>query len=395
MPNDGRTPQSVSSSSETAPVPSVSLTGRTYPKQASPVDLSSWQALLKEAESAQRQLRSGWSEQGGATHRRYWRLYCKVLGEKAITMASRSTVRITRAAYRYGLQRCFVSIERFDELALLKAFKELQAFEREVLQAESRRTQETQDSGFHTLAAFLRTRGFSVSGPPDGIFPKRKGRVQRLRALSAGWRDTLLAAVRTEIPQMPQALALMALLGCRPCEVASAHIGMTADRKLELTVESDKSLGQAEVRTRGAIFEIDAISSILVDLAQPSGTRLATPFSHITPKQIENVLRRASQRAFPKLSPPVSAYAFRNQVASDLKQAGVGAEELAHLLGHISDDQQKTYGRARYGSGSKGWLPIAILRSHAVRLDRASRYPRESSDDWDRDDDSVKSDSPW
>jgi hypothetical protein len=95
---------------------------------------------------------------------------------------------------------------------------------------------------------------------------------------------------------------------------------------------------------------------------------------------IENLLARLSRKlsVAQALGRPVSASAFRNQAASDAKAAGWSDAELATFLGHITNSQQRNYGRSKYARKGAGIpLPVSLIESHEVKI-IPMKYPRKA-----------------
>jgi integrase len=275
-----------------------------------------------------------------------------------------------RAAIAYCLNLKFIQVEPWDDIGLLRQYGQLQAFERatnsrrKVVKGGTRAKDE--DSGYQELADYLRSTGISVSGPVSGVFPARQGRVGSLRKLPRDWRERIIAATESRIPNLKEAVTSMAANGCRPGEVASTEISTSEGGDLCITVVTLKS---PKAPKRGAIFPVNENTKRLVNLAGPPDQPFA-PFGHVGAKQLANSLRRISLKVFPDVQPPICPSSFRNQAASDAKQAGATREQIALLLGHTCDEEQKVYGRARYGSSKGGWAPKAVLQSHDVQLNR-------------------------
>jgi hypothetical protein len=167
---------------------------------------------------------------------------------------------------------------------------------------------------------------------------------------------------------MREALIVMAITGCRQEELQFARLVKTAPGYLTVSVSSVKALRGTR---RGGSFARTEYVECLAKLAVEDEGVEHYPFELISPKRIENLLAGLSRKksVCQKLGRTVSATAFRNQAASDAKAAGFTDEELAIFLGHITNSEQRTYGRAKYAAtGSRIALPVSLIDSHRVKV---------------------------
>ena len=72
-------------------------------------------------------------------------------------------------------------------------------------------------------------------------------------------------------------------------------------------------------------------------------------------RQMAKQLRGAWDQAFGNLRPRITLYTARHQFAANLRSAGVAPQEIAAMMGHSSDQTQRThYGRGARGRKGKG-----------------------------------------
>jgi len=307
----------------------------------------------------------------------YQKALSRFAGKKSATILSRSTLRIARAALTSSLEKAVLNASLSDPEKLCSAVYDLFTFVRCVENtAESLDGQQCEDQSFLRLGKWLAANGIQVLGPERTNFRARVGRVQRIKRYPQDWRERMLNSIQTGIPNMKEAVVVLALTGCRPSELASAEVSLHEDG-VQITVESLKSLGGKNATRRGAIYKANEITSTLVPLAQKGGR----PFSDIKYKALDNLLQRTSQKRgvfSGSVRVSIRSSDFRNQLAADAKADGRPPEEIAMLLGHISTLQQKVYGRSALGRRSSLFFPAEVLQTHAVRH-MPPTFPRSGS----------------
>jgi integrase len=301
-----------------------------------------------------------------STTETYQKALSRFVGEKSATIQSRSRLRIFRAALISSLKKAVLDAPVSDPEKLCSAVYDLFTFVRCVENtAESLDGQQCGDQAFLRLGKWLADNGIQVLGPERTNFSARVGRVHRIKRYPKDWRERMLNAIQTGIPNMKEAVVVLAVTGCRPSELTTAELSLHEDG-VQITVESLKSLGGKDPTRRGAIYEANEITSTLISLAQKGGR----PFSDIKYKALDNLLQRTSQKrgVFPEsLKVSIRSSDFRNQLVADSKAGGRPPEEIAMLLGHISTLQQKAYGRSALGRRSSLFFPAKVLQSHEVR----------------------------
>lgn len=300
-----------------------------------------------------------------STGLRYVQTYNRALNTGIVDLGNQSTARLLRAAFEHVFEQRLLSVEDYDDLRLVAAHRTLASF-RSALKATPHSDSCPRDS-IGQLGRYLESRGIRAYGVDQSEIRPRVPRTRRLQALPEDWRELMLEALSTRIPNAREALIVLGLLGCRPEELKTARVRKLTESTIEITVSSVKGLGGPEPVRRGAVFAPSGpalAAEYLSDHNAPDGH---DPFAHLSAKCLDNLLRRTSQAAFPKLSPSISAYCYRNALSSDLKRAGFSRRDIAMLLGHTTTRQQKSYGRSRYGRAGSGWLPSRVVMSHEVR----------------------------
>ena len=349
----------------------VPLLGKTYPKKEktdSPCD----QLLnIGDALELKASLRDVEQTIAKATQERYLKIFNQICSSGSVKIMSKSRLRLVSASILFGLRRLLVHAHTSDTQTILSIASDIRCLERLSVDREMPVIATSDVHG--GLAGFLEARGINVEKYEMGMFPKRVGRVNRLKGLPNDWREQILGGLAGSNSTFIQAVTFLSALGCRPCELAKARVISLEDDTLLLTVQSAKSLGGDMPVTRGAVFPCHPNLLGLLPIATAPDIVDFT-FAKISTKQVENLLRRTSHKIFPRTLPPLSASAFRNQQASDLKKSGVSAIDIALFLGHKTTRQQKKYGRKRFGQIASSWCPTQILPSHEVRLIE-SRYP--------------------
>ena len=149
--------------------------------------------------------------------------------------------------------------------------------------AEISTTHQCKEQGFLRLAKYLEVLKARVIGPDDEGFPRRVGRVQKIRHLPRNWRTVVIDKVVTDIPNLKSALITMALTGCRPEELKFTKLLKEGSNLLTISVSSSKAL--TGVR-RGCSFEVGGYLAELSKIAVDDQAHEEFPFFHISAKMI-------------------------------------------------------------------------------------------------------------
>lgn len=175
---------------------------------------------------------------------------------------------------------------------------------------------------------------------------RRKTKRKLLALLQTDWRQQFIAGIKSQIPAMREAFVLLAITGCRPCEIPAASISQNAEGNVVIRIVSAKR----RIHQLGDWREIrQPLPKIYGDCRGLLDPSIHAQLRKITPKQIADVARKVSRRVFPSLGEQITASAFRHQFCSDLKSQGVSKREIALALGHSLIESQSGYGRPRYG----------------------------------------------
>lgn len=100
-------------------------------------------------------------------------------------------------------------------------------------------------------------------------------------------------------------------------------------------------------------------------------------------KKMAKELRKAWDGEFGRLRPRITLYTARHQFAANLRALGVSSGAIAAMMGHSSDQTQRThYGRGAHGKTGNGVTPpevsaslIAQVRKHEVVDPASGRIP--------------------
>ena len=128
---------------------------------------------------------------------------------------------------------------------------------------------------------------------------------------------------------------------------------MSIDKRgrLLLTVQGAKVTPISGQPERRLLLQVDnLLAAALREAVKASGSEHGGLMVQITsPKALCAYVRRLSKRLFPKAGYVASPYSFRHSFAADQKAEKVAEEDLARMLGHVSDGSPRRYGVARQG----------------------------------------------
>lgn len=159
------------------------------------------------------------------------------------------------------------------------------------------------------------------------------------------WRQRMNDALADS--QFIDALLVMELVGCRPSELVSG-VGIHLSEPGGFTVRVLKGAKVTESSGqpwRTASFPLSKLP------ARWSGIlngQMSYRVSIDSTDELRNVLQRTSRKLLPGV-PYVTAYVYRHALASEMRESGFQAEEMAKGMGHRVPETQAFYGRKHSG----------------------------------------------
>ncbi|NMV37021.1 site-specific integrase [Ralstonia insidiosa] len=221
-----------------------------------------------------------------------------------------------------------------------------------------------------------------------------KAKKSALKLLPPTWREDMFSRAsqpdwRQSRPQLPSALALLWVIGCRPAEIERGVRISYCNGALLIAVSgakcNEEKGKERGIRTRAYKFEIGPASDThpaLLTLCEYAEQNARDGEALVTHKAdyLYNSVTALGKAVFPKLRTRVSPYCFRHQIASDLKaDPDVPLEDAAMFMGHLSDYSIGRYGRAAHGKRGTGRVkPLAVRASqpvkHSPKVDKLARF---------------------
>lgn len=188
-------------------------------------------------------------------------------------------------------------------------------------------------------------------------------------------------AIENDLKCAP-ALILLKLTGCRPNEIKKGIVvSITDDNCLKFIIRGSKlnlkqNRGMFMRKINIKLDENDKYKSFLKNyIKSTSENGKSTTLTITSEKSFSGYISKISKRLWPRKTYHASAYSFRHQAATDLKNSGMEEVEIAQFLGHASTRSQESYGRKR--RSGKGEEPAQNLASDIVEL-RTSSEPRKN-----------------
>lgn len=179
----------------------------------------------------------------------------------------------------------------------------------------------------------------------SGDFSQVKPRQSRVRRVSEVDEHALLTHLK-ERGDLAACAAIIAvkLTGCRPAELGRVQVDTATGN---VWIEGAK---KSHGGTRGA--------DRLLQLPQREAGTLAQAIKLIGPVgPIQDRIRAAGKRLWPRRKAVPTLYSWRHQMGSDLKASGMERVEIAYVMGHQATASVDQYGDRRMGRG--GGLPMA------------------------------------
>lgn len=279
---------------------------------------------------------------GEASMQQYERILKRdVMSEgQAMEGVSRASWRVHRAALLWGYKA------RFERL--LKTCSDRQ--KADDLEGASEAIEAAGDAAERWMAVR------DAQKPQDG--PRRKSKRSQLPKETEWRRDVWRTAREAERP----GVAVCWAAGLRPWELEQGvDVEIGDDRTILVRIPGAKVSERTQAGQPWRVVSIDRTSL--------AGKALERALEGRTTIRVQ-VDRRALEWTLERLGKvlehrhPLTGYTFRHQAAADAKGAGLGAEEVAAVLGHASTRSQKAYGTAKQARGGaiKGALAAKPVR---------------------------------
>lgn len=207
-----------------------------------------------------------------------------------------------------------------------------------------------QEQGGYQKAAD-RIRGIKNPATKQGAEKKPKPRPVRQKSFDENDEKRLTEYLTKQRPDREVLAAMMVvkLTGVRPAEIPNLSInGCT------VTVIGAK---KSHSGTRGADRQMTLSITDALELAVQLNRLNKMPCGVETGiSRVQDRLRLACQRIWPRRKSHPTLYSYRHQMGSDLKASGKSRVEIAYLMGHQATDSTTRYGNKRSARGG-GRLP--------------------------------------
>lgn len=180
----------------------------------------------------------------------------------------------------------------------------------------------------------------AYSGPARADTDRSNGKRGSLATLPEDWRDRVQVEVRDH-DRAP--VAALAVTGCRPSECRGLKVRQH-ENSISLEIRGAKVDDDRGVKSRTLTFDKSELdrSQAGKDLQAWLGGREARTIS--VSGSTEAFRERVSRAADRAGLEQVSCYTYRHAEARELKNDGLGREEIANRLGHRSERSQSVYG---------------------------------------------------
>lgn len=182
---------------------------------------------------------------------------------------------------------------------------------------------------------------------------KSHSKRSRLRGLPADWRTQMFQGLRAN-SKYKDVVAALSATGARPSEFEDGvTVALESPDQLRVTVVGTKTHGgKYGQRERSFVVRVDRPElEYLAGRISDAGMSLSVTANA---GALSDKIRQLSEKVFPRLRSPVSAYVFRHQMASDLKASGLPDTDVSTALGHSVDETKRFYGSAQSAKAAGG-----------------------------------------
>jgi len=195
---------------------------------------------------------------------------------------------------------------------------------------------------------------------------RRESKKKDLWKLPTDWRGILAE----RMPKYREAVAITALSGCRPQELANGVAVSVLDGELKIRILGAKVGQDSGQEWRELVWRLPSENPLAILLGRlvfekvgPKGGQIIAKIDD--PRKFSGAVRAAGHRAFPDFPHEITPYSMRHQVASDMKNAGFG-DEISAALGHAVSDTRSGYGSWELGHGLSA--PDRVASARAVKV---------------------------
>jgi integrase len=214
--------------------------------------------------------------------------------------------------------------------------------------------------------------------------PKCRRRATRLRLHPADWQDKLIAGAP---PKLKIALLILALTGCRPCELSRGIeflIGPPwSDVRLTLDIagaKCDQYRGQPSRTFQFLAEDLRSRVTELVDALRDYQTGKSA--ASFRASEINTRIYQRSRELWPGHKPLPSAYSFRYAFREQMARLGATRAEIARAMGHRSMLSSLAYGRQMQRQRTQD---LAFDISASFEPHYPDRYHLEYAERWQDD----------
>lgn len=195
---------------------------------------------------------------------------------------------------------------------------------------------------------------------------RRESKKKDLWKLPTEWREILAK----RMPRYREAVAITALCGCRPQELANGVTVSVLDGELKIRILGVKVGKDSGQEWRELVWKLPSENPLAILLGRVVMQKVGVKGGQIIakiddPRAFSGAVRAAGCRAFPGFPHAITPYSMRHQVASDMKNAGLG-DDISAALGHAVSDTRSGYGAWELGCGSMA--PDRIESARAVKV---------------------------
>lgn len=197
---------------------------------------------------------------------------------------------------------------------------------------------------------------------------RRESKKKDLWKLPMEWREILAE----RMPKYRDAVAITALCGCRPQELVNGVTVSVLDGELKIRILGAKVGKDSGQEWREMVWKLPSENPLAILLGRVVMQKVGVKGGQIIakiddPRAFSGAVRAAGRRAFPDFSHDITPYSMRHQVASDMKNAGLG-DEISAALGHAVSDTRSGYGAWELGNGLMAPDRVESARPIKVKL---------------------------
>lgn len=184
--------------------------------------------------------------------------------------------------------------------------------------------------------------------------PPSKSKKYQIAKLPKNWQERYFKHVSEKNSKYTNAVALLALTGCRPAEIENGiTLQLQDDQSIRVSIEGKKTHdGQYGQDVRTFVITSNGIEyAYLVKEMSKNNNQISIKVD--SANALGEQMRKYSKQVFPRMKSNISPYTYRHNFAKNIKSGLFSKVDIALAMGHSNDKSQRYYANKGKDGGFK------------------------------------------